>query len=232
MNSINKTARMAGFLYLITVPLGILGILYVPSTLLVSGDAASTVNNIMANDLLFRLSIISALFIQVCYIFIVLLLYKLLKSVNQNQALLMVVFMLVSIPITMFNEVNNLAALLLAGDTGYLSIFTVDQVQALVLVFLDFHKYGINIASIFWGLWLLPMGYLVFKSDFIPKFVGVALLITGFGYVVDFFIVFLFPSSAFTVGAYTGFWELLFPLWLAIKGVNVEKWEKRALVSA
>ncbi len=103
MNSINKTARIAGFLYLLTVPLGIFGILYIPSNVIVSGDAFATINNIIANEMLFRLSIISSLTIHVLYIFIVLLMHKLLKPVNKIHANLMVIFMLVSVPISMLN---------------------------------------------------------------------------------------------------------------------------------
>lgn len=231
MNSINKTARITGFIYLMMAPLGIFGIIYVPSVLIVSGDAIATVNNIMANELLFHLSIVSALIVQICHIFIVLLLYKILKPVNKNHAVLMVIFMLVAIPIAMLNEVNNFAALLLSSGAGYLSVFTADQLQALVPLFLDFHEYGINIASIFWGLWLFPMGYLVFKSGYIPKFLGVLLIIGCFGYLIDFVIFSLFPNFDMTISAFTFFGEILFPLWLLIKGVNVEQWKKRALES-
>ena len=140
MNSINKTARIAGFLYLMMAPLGIFGIIYVPSVLIVSGDAIATVKSIMANELLFRLSIVTALIVQTCHIFIVLLFYKILKPVNKNHAVLMVVFMLVSIPIAMLNEVNHFAVLLLSSSSGYLPVFTADQIQTLVPLFFDFHK--------------------------------------------------------------------------------------------
>jgi hypothetical protein len=234
MNSINKTARFAGFLYLIMIPLGLFGIMWV-SSLIVPGDAAITANNIMASESLFRLSIVSALILQTGHILLVLVLYKLLKAVNKNHASLMVIFMLVAVPIAMLNELNRFAALLLLSGADYLTVFTADQLQALVPLFLGLHEHGINIAGIFWGLWLFPMGYLVFKSGYIPRILGVLLIIAGFGYLLDFFTFFLLPNFYATINQitqFTGWGELLLPLWLLIKGVNVEQWEKRALESA
>jgi hypothetical protein len=232
MNSIQKTARLAGLIYLMMTPLGILGIMYVPSALIVSGDAIATIHNIVANEMLFRFSIVSALLVQVSQIFVVLLLYKVLKPVNQSLAILMVVLILVAIPIAMLNEINNVAALLLARGSTYLPGIPMDQTQILVPLFLNMHKQGINIASMFWGLWLIPMGYLVIKSGFLPKILGIFLLITGVGYLLDFFIFFLLPDSGVTISAFTGFFEILFPLWLLIRGVNMSDWEKRALREA
>jgi len=232
MNSIKKTARITGFLYLILVPLGIFGILYVPATLIVPGDAATTASNIMANELLFRLSIVSALVVQLVNIFVVLLLYRLLKPVNKNMALLMVIFLLVAVPIAMLNELNQSAVLLLLSGADYLKVFTADQLQALVPLSLDLHEHGINIASIFWGLWLFPMGYLVFKSGFLPRILGVLLMIGCFGYLIESFAAFLLPSYEVEIALFTFWGEVLLPLWLLIKGVNVEQWEKRALESA
>jgi len=195
------------------------------------GDAATTANNIMASESLFRLSIVSALIIQIVNILLVLVLYKLLKPVNKNHALLMVIFFLVGVPIAMLNELNQFAALLLSSGADYLTAFTADQLQALVPLFLDLHEQGINIAGIFWGLWLFPMGYLVYKSDFLPRIFGILLMIGCFGYLIDSFAIFLSPSFK-GIALFTFWGEVLFPLWLLIKGVNVEQWEKRALESA
>jgi len=234
----NKTARIAGFLYgVLGLPLGLFGLMYVPTVLVVAGDAVTTTKNIMANIGLFRLSIATALILQVVHIFIVLLLYQLLKPVNKNAASLMVIFMLVSVPITMLNELNHAAVPLLLSGADYLKVFTADQLQALVLMFHGLHEYVINsIASIFWGLWLLPMGYLVFKSGFISKIPGVLLIIAGSGYLIDTFAKILSPNYGATIIAtiitVTVFGEPVFPIWLLIKGVNVEKWKERALESA
>ena len=147
----------------------------------------------------------------------------------------MVIFILIGAPIAMLNELNRFIALLLLSGANYLTVFTADQLQALVPLFLDLHEHGITIAGIFWSLWLFPMGYLVFKSGYIPRILGVLLIIAGFGYLIDSFAVFLLPNLYATISQFilfTTYGELLFPLWLLIKGVNVEQWEKRALESA
>jgi hypothetical protein len=223
-------ARVAGFLYLTMVPLGFFG-MYGHSNLIVPGDAATTVQNIMASESLFRLSIMSALIVQIVNILLVLVLYKLLKPVSKNYAVLMVIFFLVSAPITMLNELNQFAALILLSGADYLSAFEADQLQAQLMLFLDLHEHGIHISGIFWGLWLFPMGYLIFKSGFLPKILGVLLMIGCFGYLIDSVTFFFFPSFE-PIVLYTFWGELLLPLWLLIKGVNVEKWEKCALESA
>ena len=224
-------ARVAGSLYLTLFPLGIFGILYVPSALIVPGDAAATATNIMASEALFRLSIVSALMVQLVNLALVLVLYKLLKPVNKSQALLMVIFLLVAVPIAMLNELNHFAVLILISSADHLAAFDTDQMQAQVMVFLDLHEHGIIIAQIFWGLWLFPMGYLVFKSDFLPKILGILLMIGSFGYVIDSATFILLPNLGVTVAQFTFIGELLLPLWLLVKGVNVEEWEKRALES-
>lgn len=231
----NKTARIAGFFYLLLIPLGIFGILYVPNALRVSGDVVATTSNILANELLFRLSIVSALLVPIVNLFVVLFLYKLLKPVNKNYAVLMVIFTLVAAPIAMLNELNHVAVLLLLNAPEYLKVFTTSQLQAVVPVFLDLREHGIHIAGIFWGLWLLPMGYLVYKSNYIPKIIGVLLILGCLGYLIDFVIFFVFPIVDVVISEYTFLGEILMVLWLLIKGVNIEqweKWEKRALESA
>ncbi len=218
-------ARVAGFLYLLTVPLGIFTLMYVPSTLIVSGDAAATARNIMASESLFRLGIVSSLLLSVIGIFYVLLLYKLLKPVSKDVAVLMVVLALLGNPILMLNELTQLGVLQLLSGADYLTVFTTDQLQALVYLFLRLHSDGTNIAFIFSGLWLFPLGYLIFKSGFIPKILGVLLIIGGFGYLIDVFAGFLFRGSNLSIGLFTGLAEIFFILWLLIKGVNVEKWK-------
>ena len=165
----NKTARVAGYLYLMLFPLGIFGIIYVPSSLIVLGDAATTASNIMANELLYRLSIVTALTLQIVYIFLALALYKLLNPVDKNNAVLMFILVLVAAPIAMLNELNHVAVLLVLSGSDLLTTFSLDQVQASVPLFLNLHEHGVFIAQIFWGLWLFPMGYLIFKSNFLQK---------------------------------------------------------------
>lgn len=221
MNSVNKTARLAGALYLLLAPLGILGILYVPNTLIVDGNLAATASNILANESLYRLSILSALAVQIVNLFVVLVLYTLLKPVNRNVGRLMVIFLFLGIPIAMLNEVNSAAALLVIHGT--------EPVYELMALFLEMHEYGIQIAGIFWGLWLFPMGYLVYKSNYIPKLIGVLLMIGCFGYLLDSVLFILAPGLGVTVSQFTFIGEIALPLWLIIKGVNVAQWEKQTL---
>ena len=229
MNSGKKLARITGFVYLIIGFSGGFSMMYIPSKLFVSGNAILTAQNILASEQLFRFGIVSALICQVCFVLLPLFLYKLLKSVNQNFALLMVVFAFMGIPIAMLNMINQLAVLSLLNGSGYMSVFNPDQLHALTLLFLDIHNYGIMIAQIFWGLWLFPFGYLVFKSGFLPKFLGIWLMIGCFGYLTDSLTGFMFPNfkdslSWFVMAAGTG--EMIIMFWLLFRGLNAEKFEK------
>lgn len=229
--AIQRTARVAGVLYLMLFPAAF-GLIYVPSRLVVPGDAAATASKIMASESLFRLGIVSNLLIAIVHIFVVLALYRLLKPVDKNMVSLMVIFGLAAVPIWMLGEVTQFAALMLLSGADYLKVFTAGQLQALVLLFLNMHESGLNIAQIFWGLWLFPMGYLVFKSRFLPGILGILLMIGCFGYVIQSFAAFLWPDFKVNIALFTAWGELLLPLWLLIKGVNVEQWEKRASESA
>jgi hypothetical protein len=230
MNSIKNIARIAGLLYLILSALSAFGLVYVLSVLIAPRDAATTVSNILANEWLFRLGIVSNLLAFTVNIFVVVFLYKLLKLVNEGVASLMVILILMGLAIGMLNELNQVAVLLFSS-ADYLTAFTADQLQALVLLSLDLYEHGFLISHIFFGLWLFPMGYLIFKSGFLPRFLGVLLIIAGFGYLVDFILFFLFPDVGVTVSEFTFVGEVLLLLWLLIRGVNVEQWERRALES-
>jgi Domain of unknown function (DUF4386) len=232
MNSVNKTARFAGLLYLALAVLSAFGLVYVPSIILVPGDAAATANNIVTSESLFRLGFVTNLLAFTVNIFVAVLLYKLLAPVNKMMAALMVILILVGIAIAMLNELNQFAALLLLDGAEYLTALTAEQLQALASLFFDIYEHGFVLAHIFFGLWLFPMGYLVIKSGFMPKIIGVFLLIAGVGYMVDFALFFLFPEITVTVSEYTFVGEVLLLLWLLVMGVNVEKWQKRALETA
>ena len=226
-----QTARVAGVLYLLLFPLGIFGILYVPSSLVVLGDMAATSANIIENKLLFRLSILAALVVQLINILLVVALYHLLKSVHKTQAMFMLIFSLIAVPIAMLNELNQFAVLILLSGVGHLNVFTSEQLQAMVLVLFELHGDGINIAQIFWGLWLGPMGYLIFKSKFLPKFLGVLMVIGCLGYVLDSVLYIVYPGIDVKVSAFTFLGELLLPLWLLIKGIDEQQWQKGILKS-
>jgi Domain of unknown function (DUF4386) len=229
--SANRTARVAGLLYLLVFPFAFLS-LSVRDRLIVYGDAAATASNIMASEGLFRSGIVAWILSQTIFIFLILALFKLLKSVNANVALHMVVLLLIGIPIALVNELNQFAALLLLSGADYLTAIEADQLRAQVMFHLDLHKYGLYIAQIFWGLWLLPFGYLVFKSGFLPRILGVLLMVGCLGHLIDAAAGVVFANDKVTVSLFTSIGEFLFPLWLVIKGVDVEQWERRALEPA
>lgn len=197
MNSVKNTARLAGLLYLILGALSAFGLTYVPSVLIVPGDTATTVGNIVANESLFRLGIVSNLLTFTVNLFLAVFLYKLLKPVHEGMASLMVMLALVGISIAMLNELNQVAVLLLSG-ANYSTAFSAP-------LFLDLYKHGFSITHIFFGLWLFPMGCLVFKSGFLPKFLGVFLIIACFGYLADFILLFLFPDMDVRIKEFTFF---------------------------
>jgi len=205
-------------------------LLYLPSYFIVRGDARATAANIMASESLYRIGIALNLFNAVGQIFLVLALYQLLKVVSKNAASLMVIFSLASVPISMLNELMQLAVLQLLSGADYLKALPIDQVQAWAYLLVRLHNQGLLIAQIFWGLWLLPMGYLVYKSGFLPKIIGVLLIIACFGYVISSFGRIL--GYSVDIILYTSWGEVLLLLWLLIKGVDTEQWNQCALESA
>ena len=220
-------ARVAGALYLTANIFAPFTLLYLPSRFIVRGDPAATASHIMASEALFRFGIVGNLFTFIANIFLALALFQLLKVAGRNVAFLMLILFLVGVPIAMLNELTQLAVLQLLSGAGYLKAYATDQLQALAYLLLRSHDQGLLIAHIFFGLWLLPMGYLVFESRFIPKVVGLLLVIAGAGYVVQSFAAFL--GYNVNIILFTGLGEMVFLLWLLIKGVNGEQWKKRAL---
>ncbi|MFY9825612.1 MAG: DUF4386 domain-containing protein [Thermoanaerobaculia bacterium] len=223
MGSTKKDARVAGLLYLLlmTAPLRLI---YIPSVLFVHGDAAATARNIAAHETLFRLGIVSDLFTGTASIFLLLALYRLFKGVDRNQAALMVILgTLMVTPIYFLNVLNDVAALLLVRGSDFLSAIARPQREALAMLFLQLHGHGVLANEIFWGLWLFPFGLLVIRSGFLPRFLGVWLIVGGVGYVAISFTGFLVPQYEDLVSkiAFPGMLgELAIMLWLLIKGAQ------------
>ena len=228
VNSIQKSARLAGLLYLILAICGGFAEFFVRQNLIVPGDAAATVEQILASETLFRLGFVSELVGQAIFILLALVLYRLLRQVNRNQAVLMVVLVVVAVTITCLNMLNQFAALLLLNGGDYLAVFPAEQLEAMVLLFLNLHKVGYLIAQVFFGLWLLPLGILVYRSGFLPRIIGVLLMVACFGYLADVLTFSLLPDFELVVSEFTFVGELLLMLWLLIKGVNAERWELQA----
>jgi hypothetical protein len=172
--------RFAGLLYfLMSIPAPF-ALLYVPSKVIVPGDAGATAANIAASESMFRLGIVAQLVSQLIFLFVVLALYDLLKGVNKRAALIMVLLVVVSIPIAFLNELNALAALILARGTEFLSVFDKPQRDPLAMLFVQLHNRGYDLCQVFWGLWLFPLGLLVYRSGFIPRILGALLIVNTF----------------------------------------------------
>jgi hypothetical protein len=222
--TLSKNARVAGLLYLIGSLFGIVRLIYVPNTLFVYGNATATANNIAEHELLFRFGIVSYLLCAALWIFVTLALYRLFKGVNQALAVLMVILgSLMVTPIFFVNTVNDAAALLFVRGGGYLSVFDKPQRDAFARLFLDLH-HQLDLANeIFWGLWLVPYGLLVYRSRFVPRILGVWLVIACFAYLALSFTGFLFPAYEDKVGDITQpvlLGEVATMLWLLIMGAN------------
>jgi hypothetical protein len=223
MSSIKNPGRFAGLLYVLTSIPGAFALAYVPSKLIVEGNATATASNIASHETLFRLGIACNLISEILFMWVALALYDLLKGVNQRQASLMLGLIVVSIPIALLNELNAIAALILVRGADFLSIFEKPQRDTLAMLFLNLHSHAFDITGIFWGLWLFPLGLLVYRSGFFPRILGVLLIVACFAWVVDSLTPFLWPQHEHIISRWV-VWlrkgELLFMFWLLIVGAK------------
>jgi hypothetical protein len=235
MSSTKNPGRFAGLLYILMSIPGFFAMVYVPSKLIVHGNAAATANNIAAAETLFRLGIVAQLISQAGFLFVALALYDLLKGVNRRHASLMVTLVVVTIPIAFLNELNSIAALVLVRGADFLSTFEKPQRDALAMLFLNVHFHGFVVDEIFFGLWLLPLALLVYRSRFLPRFLGVWLAIDGFAWVILSLTGVLLPQyydKVFTYCQPASFGEVVLMLWLVIRGAKPPGLEATALSSA
>lgn len=207
MDSRKKQARLTGALYLVLALVGGFGILYVPGQLVEPGNAVQTATNIRENEFLFRLGIASQLVCSVLFVFLGLALYRLLRRIHRRRARLMVILVLVSAPIGFLITLPQIAALNLLRGANYARVFEPEQVLGQMLLLLELHQIGILVVGIFWGLWLFPFGYLVYHSGFIPKLIGLLLMIGCVAYLIESFGWLLFPEFHSIISPY-----LLLPL--------------------
>jgi hypothetical protein len=223
MTFTRNPGRFAGLLYVLTSVVGFFAMGYVPDKLIVSGNAAATVNNIAVHEMLFRFGIAGQLVGQAAFIFVALALYKLLEGVNRRHASVMVILIVVSIPIAFVNELNSLAALALVRGADFLSIVEKPQRDAFAMLFINLHGRGLVVAELFWGLWLFPLALLVYRSRFLPRFLGVWLALAGAAWVILSLVSILLPQYQNKVYTYTQpavIGEIVFMLWLLIKGAK------------
>ena len=222
-------ARMGGALYLIIIVIGLFGEAFVRDKLIVSGDAAATASNILSHEPLWRFHIAAELFLLICAVALLWIFFLLLRPVSKDLILLAVFFNLVAIIIEAETTMRLLEALFPLGSAGYLKSFTPDQLYAMTSLSLKSHVYGFGVSLLFFGCFCVIVGYLIFRSGYLPRTVGVLMQIAGVCYFTNSFALILFPSvanrlfPAILVPSFIG--ELSLCLWLLVKGVNVQKWQ-------
>ena len=219
MDSPGKLARRTGILYLLVILAGVASEILVGNSLFVPGDSSATVNNILAHEFAFRTGFVISLIRFVFFILMVLALYKLFRSVDQQWSMVMVAFVLVSISIGMVSLLFEFAAPLLLSSSDYSSIFPVGQWHAQAQFFIDMQIMGDKASQIL-AVWLLPLAYLIYKSGFFPKILAILMMIAGLGYVIDFLVFVLLPGLNWQVAGFAFLGELPFPLWLLIRGAK------------
>ena len=222
---------MAGFFYLITIIMGVFAEVFVRGELVVRDDAAATATNILAHAPLYRFGLAADLLMLASYIAVTLLFYVLFKPVRRSLSLLAAFFSLVGIAVLAVNCLNHVAPLFFLGGARYLSAFETPQLQALALLSLKLHARGSSIAGVFFGIYCVLIGYLTFRSGFLPRILGVLMAIGGLSYLTSSFALFLWPTSAARLPDFTllgGIAELSLTLWLMVMGVNALSWEEKA----
>jgi Domain of unknown function (DUF4386) len=222
-HSLKKTARYAGLLYLLLAVIAPYGLMYVPLQIVVRGDAAATANNILANEFLFRSGIVGNIIGEVIFVLVVLTLYRLLKHVNEHQAKIMSALVIVAVPIAFLGNIFKMTALMILKG-GILESFDHQQTYDLAAMLLRVSSYSTQMVQVYWGLWLIPFGWLIYKSGFIPRIFGVLLILNGIAYIILSLSFLLFPDYQDLVYniampfLFAG--ELPIILWLLIKGVK------------
>ena len=224
-------ARIAGVLYLINIACGLFGEIYVRGHLVVAGDVLTTAHRIMGSEFLFRCGIVGDLIMHITDVPMTVIFYVLLRPVSRDLSLLAALFGMLQTAILCGNKLNLVTVLLLLGGSNYLRAFDPNQLQALASLLLGLHEYGFGIGLIFFGVSCIVTGYLMFRSEYFPRTLGVLQAIAGVSYLINSFTQLLFPSlankmfPAIVLPAFIG--ELATCVWLIVKGVNLLKWNER-----
>lgn len=223
MQPTKREARLAGLLYLVVALAGPFVLLYVPGKLYVPGDAAATAARILAHEPLFRAQIVIGLVSQVCFVAAILALYRMLRGVSGQLATLMAAAILIEVPLGIVHLANQSATLAILRGGEFLAVFETPQREALAMLLLYFDRQGVYVSELFWGLWLLPLGLLIWRSRFLPRWLGVWLFANGLAYVTVSATGLLAPHHAKAAMTYATpllFGELALVLWLLIAGVR------------
>jgi hypothetical protein len=220
--------RVVGLIYLLVSIPGFFALIYVPNKLIVHGDAGATASRIATSETLFRVGIVCNVVSEILFIWVAVALYGLFKGVNRRYALAMVGLITVPVPIALVNELNSISALMLIKGGNFLGVFDQPQREALAMFFLSMHTQGFVIAEIFWGLWLLPLGLLVYRSGFVPRILGILLMLNCLSYVVNSLTSLAAPEYGHVVGQWMkplSFGELIFMFWILIVGAKPKELE-------
>ena len=223
MQSTQKTARVAGLLYVLVVITGMFSLLYAPGKLFVPGNSAATAHSILVNQSFFRWYVLVGIVSEVLFCSVVLVLYQLLKRVNQVQAAVMVILVLITAPIAFQSMATQVSTLAFVKGAEFLTTLDKPQRDAVAMLLFNADNEGILVSMMFWGLWLLPLGLLVFRSGFLPRFLGGWLIINGFAYVIISLTRLFSPENAdqvFKIAMPAILGELAFALWLLFVGAR------------
>src|SRR5213082_1805367 len=225
-------AIIGGALYLIIIVIGLFGEAFVRDKLIVSGDAAATAKNIMASESLWRFHVAAELFLLICAIVLLMILFVLLKPVSRELTLLALYFNLVSIGLEAATTMYLVVALFPLGNAAYLKAFSPEELYAMATLSLKAHGYGFGVSLLFFGCFCVVIGRVIYKSGFLPKVIGALMQIAGLCYLTDSFALILSPAfanrlfPAILLPAFVG--EASLCLWLLTKGVSVQRWKEQA----
>ena len=230
-SSLRSLARIAGSLYLITILTGIFSAGYVSGRLVVNGDAAATAANILAHPGLLQLGFAVYLIEMACQVAITALFYNLLKPAGRNVSLVAAFLGLTGCVIKTFSRLFFIAPLFILGGAHYLSVFSAEQLQALALLFLKVNDRGAGIALVFFGFYAILTGYLIIKSTFLPRILGVLSVVGGLGWLT-----FLYPPLGSRLFPFIAIFAILgaasLIVWLLVKGVNEQRWKEQSVAMA
>ena len=225
VHPLQRTGRLAGFLYLLVVLSGPFVLLYVPGKLLAGSNPSTTAANILAHESLYRAYIVVGILAELAFVSVALVLYRLLQSVNANLAAVMAILVLIDAPMSFFGVANQVATLAFLHHPELLAAFDQPQRDALATLMLSFDRKGVLVSEVFWGLWLLPLGILVYRSGFIPRLLGIWLFVNGVAYLLISSTGLMWPEYVKVVDTVTMpvlFGEVAFMLWLLIVGARAQ----------
>lgn len=223
MDTLKRQARVAGFLYLVVVITGPFLLLYVPGKLFVPGDATATARNILAHEGLFRAYIVTGIVGELFFVATILALYRLLREVGPQLAALMVISILIDVPLAILSLANNVAVLAFVRGAEILAAFDPPQRDALATLLIEVDRQGILVSEVFWGMWLLPLGILIVRSGFLPRWLGIWIFANGIAYLAISLTGLLVPEQHKTITNVAMpilFGEMALMLWLLIVGAR------------